>query len=254
MLDEAKTVNTGAPAVAGTVAPLRNVMRLNELIQSVNDRDADLPGMACFYGPSGYGKSMAATWNANRFKGYWVEVKSTWSRKDLTQKILKQMRIPPAGTLGAMVEQIGEQLLKSGRPLLIDEADEVAKEGMIKVIRDIYEGSKGTIILIGEESLPQKLRKWERIHNRQYDWVAAEPADLREVGILAKLKCPGLDLSDDLKQLILDRSHGRARRIVTNLAHVAEYALRTRRSSVGLEDASKIRFASGDAPAPRVAV
>lgn len=252
MLDEAQSVNTGN--LSGTVAPLRNVMLLNELIQAVNARDADLPGMACFYGPSGYGKSMAAVWNSNRFKGYWIEVKSTWSRKDMATKILKQMRIPPAATLGAMVEQIGEQLLKSGRPLLVDEADEVAKDGMIKVIRDIYESSKATIILIGEEALPQKLRRWERIHNRMYDWVQAQPADLREVGILAGLKCPHLVLSGELQQLILERSHGRARRVVTNLAHVAEFALRSRKTEIGLGDAAAIRFATGDAPAPRVAV
>lgn len=252
MLDETGKVNS--EVISGTVAPLRNVMLLNELIQKVNSRDSDLPGMACFYGPSGYGKSMAATWNANKFRGYWIEVKSVWSRKDLATKILARMKIAPAGTLGMMVEQIGEQLLKSGRPLLIDEADEVARDGMIKVVRDIYESSKATIILIGEEGLPQKLRKWERIHNRQFDWVQAEPVSTREVGLLADLKCPGLTLSAEVKEHIRTISLGRARRIVINLAHVGEYALRTRKTEIGADDLKGIRFATGDAPAPRVAV
>jgi hypothetical protein len=42
------------------VAPLRNVGLLSELVERVLNRTAGLPGMACFHGFSGYGKSFAA--------------------------------------------------------------------------------------------------------------------------------------------------------------------------------------------------
>lgn len=236
---------------SGSVAPLRNVTLLNALINRVHNRGEDLPGLACFFGPSGYGKTKAATWNAQKTRAYWVEVKSTWSRRKFAEMILKAMGIPPGRTIGDMVEQIGEQLAKSGRPLLIDEADLVAKDGMIGIIRDIYESSQATVILIGEENLPQTLRRWERVHNRMLDWVPAQPADLREVGLLAGLKCPSLTIDPAVQQLVLEQSQARARRIVVNLRQITEYALMHGKSTITMADAPKITFFSGEAPTPR---
>jgi len=246
MVDGAVNFNTGE-----NVVPLRNVMLMNALINRVQSRDPDLPGLACFFGPSGYGKTQAATWNAQKTRAYWVEVKSTWSRKKFAEMILRSMAIAPGRTIGDMVEQIGDQLSKSGRPLLIDEADLVAKDGMIGVVRDIYESSQGTVILIGEENLPQTLRRWERVHNRMLDWVAAQPADLREVGLLAAKKCPRLVIEPAVQQLVLERSQARARRIVVNLRQIAEYALVSGRDVITEADAAKISFFSGEAPSPR---
>lgn len=235
----------------GTVAPLRNVMLLNALIHRVQKRDFDLPGLACFFGPSGYGKTKAAVWNAQETRAYWVEVKSTWSRKKFAESILRSMGITPGRTIGDMVEQIGDQLSRSGRPLLIDEADLVAKDGMIGIIRDIYESSQGTVILIGEENLPQTLRRWERVHNRMLDWVAAQPADLREVGLLAAMKCPNITIAPEMQQLVLEKSGARARRIVVNLRQITEYADATGKGEITMADAPKITFFSGEAPSPR---
>lgn len=237
--------------LVGNVAPLRNVLLLNALINRVQSRDPDLPGLACFFGPSGYGKTKAATWNAQETRAYWVEVKSTWSRKKFAEMILRSMGITPGRTIGDMVEQIGDELSKSGRPLLIDEADLVAKDGMIGIIRDIYESSQGTVILIGEENLPQTLRRWERVHNRMLDWVAAQPADLREVDLLARLKCPGIEIEREVMQHVLEVSQARARRIVVNLRQIAEWALTNGTTVITPVDARKITFFSGEAPTPR---
>ena len=85
-------------------------MLLNALIQRVQSRDEDLPGLACFYGPSGYGKTKAAVWNAQEYDCYWVEVKSTWTVKKLMMAIAKAMRLPHGGTAGDMIEMIAEEL------------------------------------------------------------------------------------------------------------------------------------------------
>lgn len=72
--------------------------------------------------------------------------------------------------------------------------------------------------------LPQSLKRWERVHNRILDWEAAQPADQREVAVLAQLKCPGLQLSDDVIRHTLTVSDAVARRVVSNLAQVKDYA------------------------------
>jgi hypothetical protein len=50
----------------GAIAPLRNVGLFGELVDKVQRRAQHLPGLACFYGHSGYGKTRSAVLAANR--------------------------------------------------------------------------------------------------------------------------------------------------------------------------------------------
>ena len=84
------------------------------------------------------------------------------------------LRIPAAKTTAANLDLICEQLAASQRPLILDEADYlVAKAGMVELVRDIYEGSQSPIMLVGEEMLPNKLKKYERFHGRVLNWLRA---------------------------------------------------------------------------------
>lgn len=210
---------------AGAIAPLTNVVLFSELIERVMSRSAGLPGMATFHGPSGYGKSRSAIWGANKYRAYYVQVKSLWTRKALCQAIVRETGIAkPASTTAAMLEQIGEQLLLSRRPLIIDEADYLTTHGMIEVVRDIYESSDAPIILIGEEGLPAKLKTWERVHGRMLDWVAAQPASLSDSQALTRLYAAGVTIAPDLLAALHDASAGSTRRVCVNLDRVREAA------------------------------
>jgi hypothetical protein len=122
------------------------------------------------------------------------------------------------------VDQIGQELSLSRRPLIIDEADFLVSKGMIEVVRDIYESSQGTIILIGEEQLPQKLKAWERVHGRMLDWVGAQPGTLADARHLAALYCRGIAPAADLQAELHDKSAGSVRRICVNWDRVREKA------------------------------
>lgn len=236
----------------GSIAPLRNVRALAELIERVQERADGLPGMACFHGPSGYGKTSAAAFAVNRHQAHHVQVKSCWTRKKLCTAILKDIGIQPARTIADMVDQIAEALLRSGRPLLIDEVDHlVDQQKNIELVRDIHESSHATVILIGEEQLPMKLLQWERVHGRMADWVAAEPATLADVGHLAPIYSRGVGLDADLQARLLDESGASMRRIAINLGRVREFGLRMGKKQVSLADFADERFFSGEAPAPR---
>ncbi|CUW41102.1 putative phage DNA transposition protein [Magnetospirillum sp. XM-1] len=235
------------------VAPLRNVALLGGLVERVVKRAPGLPGMAAFYGPSGYGKTFAAIHAANKGRAYHVQVDVTWTRKHLALSILKDMGIRPAGTIPELVEQIGQELALSGRPLLIDEADILVKNGMIEVVRAIYERSQGAIILIGEEELPRKLLPFERVHNRMLDWAAAEPVDLRDAKVLAGRYCPDLAVADDLLAEALSESAACTRRLCVNLNKVAETAAAADLSAIDLAAWRKLggQFFTGRPPARR---
>lgn len=243
MTDERKLYNT--------VAPLRNVGALVELIDRVQKRGHGLPGMATFYGPSGYGKTTAAVYAANRYRAYTVQVKSAWTAKKLCSAILQDLGLPAARTIADMIDDISGEIAKSGRPLIIDEADQLVTRNMIEIVRDIYESSGATVILIGEELLPQKLQKWERVHGRMLDWVPAQPGDLIDVKHLAKIYCAGVDLDEELMGYLLKESNASIRRICINLDRVREFALTKGMAAVTRKDWGRAGFFTGLAPAPR---
>ncbi len=236
-----------------TVAPLRNVALLAGLVERVVNRPLGLPGMGCFYGPSGYGKTFACIYVANKFRSYHVQVKSVWTRKKLCLSILQEMGVQPAATIPDMVDQIGQELSLSRRPLLIDEADFLVSKGMIEVIRDIYESSQGTVILVGEENLPHKLKVWERVHGRMLDWVAAQPGSLADTKHLARLYCRGVTVVDDLLTSLHEASAGSVRRICVNLDRVREKAIGADLTEIDMTAWTKLggEFFTGNPPPRR---
>lgn len=234
-----------------SIAPLRNVWALAELINRVESRAVGLPGMATFYGPSGYGKTTAATYAANKFRAYSVQIKSAWTARKLCMSILLDLGIQPARTVADMIDQISAELASTGRPLIIDEADFLVQRKMIEIVRDIYESSGACVILIGEELLPQKLQKWERVHGRMLDWIPAQPADLKDVAHLAQIYCPGVELSEDLKQRILIESRASIRRICIHLGKVLEQSRLRGVQSFETAQIPQGLFTTGEAPKPR---
>jgi len=237
---------------SNTIAPLVNVSLCSEALQKAMDRPRHLPGMVCFYGPSGFGKSFAASYSANRHQAYYIECKSTWSRKAVLQEVLKEMGVATPRTIYAMTDAICEQLALSGRPLIIDEMDHLVEKSAVEVIRDLYEGSKAAILLIGEEMLPKKLEKWERFHGRILDWVPAQPADIDDATHLARLYCREVTVERDLIAAVHKASSGSVRRICVNLERIQEEALSQGLEVIGLSDWGNRHFYTGQAPARRL--
>jgi DNA transposition AAA+ family ATPase len=234
-----------------SVAPLRNVRALVALINRVVNRTVGLPGMATFYGYSGYGKTTAAVYAANKFDTYQVQVKSCWTGRKLGQSILQEMGIKPAKTIADMVDQIAQELTFSDRPLLIDDAQYLVSRKMIEIVKDIYESSGGAIILIGEEQLPQSLQRWENIHGRMMDWVPALPANLEDVRHLASIYCAGVKLDDAFSAHLLEQSRNSIRRVCVNLERVKELATTKGLDAVDLDIWGKREFFACAAPSPR---
>jgi hypothetical protein len=211
-----------------TIAPLRNVALFSELVERVVKRSPGLPGMACFHGPSGRGKTSAATYAANTHRAYHVRVQSAWTRRAFVNAIAAQMgtEVKPiiADTVALIIEGIAKDVEKRPRPLIIDEADYLVKDRFLEIVRDIHDLSGAAVILIGEEDLPRKLQRMEKIHGRMLDWVEAQRASIGDARHLARLYCPGLEIADDLLEAIHHASDGSARRIVVNLDRAREAA------------------------------
>lgn len=110
-------------------APLKNVSRFNELLKRVVGRAPGLPGMACFYGRSGLGKTKSAIYGANTSRATYVEVGQYTTAKSLLRSILLELGVAaPRGSVPELVEQAIFRLSADPRrPLIVDEAHHIAK-------------------------------------------------------------------------------------------------------------------------------
>lgn len=231
------------------VAQIHNLSLVRTAIERLAGRQHSLPGFAVLYGPAGYGKSTALLAVANETRAYYVQMRSAWGRKALLEKVLIEMGIKPAGTIPQMLDQVCAQLAASRRPLMIDEFDfALRSDNMVELVRDIYEGSQATIILGGEELLPQKLKKWERFHSRVLSWLPAQPVSLADARALAPIYAKGFDLADDLLDHLVGIASGSVRRVCVNLSGIAEEAAINGWDQVTLVKWADRQLYTGEAP------
>jgi DNA transposition AAA+ family ATPase len=203
------------------------------------------------YGFSGYGKTTAASKLVNMFDAIHVEAKSFWTRKTVLEEILHGMGLKPEATISKMFLQVCRELSDTGKPLIIDEMDHLVDKGAVEIIRDIHDKTDAPILLIGEERLPSKLAKWERVHGRIMVWAAAPPANIDDARELAGHYAAGIEVRDDLLHLIVDKAHGSVRRICVNLDRAKGEAIARGISSIGISEWGKGDIYTGEAPPPR---
>ena len=237
-----------------SIAQIRNISQCYEAVKRTMERNPLLPGISAFYGPSGFGKSTAANFVATKTNAFYVQVKSTYTKKAFLQALLREMSIPYPATLSEMMELATSELAKTGRPLIIDEFDHLMKGDKVELIRDLYEGSQGTFLIIGEEMLARKLEKWERFHGRILNWVPALPADLNDVMLLASIYAPQLQIDEPVLEQLLGQVRGSTRRVSTNLEMLNEKALEAGTPHITkhvLKELLLDGFVTGESPKPR---
>ena len=242
---------TDISAPINSVAPLANVARLQTLMLTLQNRVDGLPGMGCFHGPAGFGKTTAGVYVTNKFRACHVEALPFGGAKKLLEMIVTELGLRPSRTVSTLFDQAADALARSNRPLIIDEADQILTDRIIETVRHLHDKTLVPVILMGEELLPQKLRRWERVNGRILDWVAAEPATLQDVGFLAPIYAPRVTIADDLKEALLAASSGSIRNVSTNLANLAAFAAIKGLARIGAAEWGGKNFHTGQAPEAR---
>jgi DNA transposition AAA+ family ATPase len=207
---------------------LANVANVRLMLQAVDElqrRPSHLPGLGVMYGPSGYGKSLSATAAATHFGAVHIEVKGSWTKTAFLKAVALELGIAAKGQHYEMIDAIGAELAMSRRTLLVDEADAMIDRGFVETAREIHMVSGAPVVLIGEEALRDKLRRFERIHNRVLVWAGAVPATVADAKLLAGTYLDHVTVADDLLKHVVERSGFRPRRIVTNLHGIQRAAV-----------------------------
>ncbi|MCL2830734.1 MAG: ATP-binding protein [Betaproteobacteria bacterium] len=212
-----------------SIATTANVGLLRLASNRAGDRHCLLPGICVFHGPAGRGKTLACMQLARDADAYYIQMRSAWSRKTLLEKVLIEMSIQPAGTIPMMLDTITAQLAASRRPLIIDEFDHCLRsEAMLELVRDIYEASQGTLVLVGYDTIKSRLSspRYEHFSSRVLSWVQALPVSIEDARALAGIYAPDVSVADCLLAHLVAVSAGSARRVCVNLALVQEASTR----------------------------
>lgn len=226
-------------------------------LERLESRRVGLPGIAVLYGPAGWGKTFATNILANQHRAYFVQMRSAWRSKDLLERILVEMGVrvtddkgrPFYRTVSKLLDAVNDQLGNSKRPLIIDEFDHCAKsDAMVELIRDIYEGSRGSLLLVGEELLPKKLERWERFHSRVLTWAPAQKVSLADAEMLAPIYCPSITLDTGVLEKLVKDANGSVRRVCTNLDEIQEQGLAMGLSTVTADMLGRFGLSNGRAP------
>lgn len=114
---------TQPQSLVNRVANISNLDLVAVAAEKLLSRVDGLPGIGVMYGEAGRGKTIACSALANQTRGYYVQMRSAWSRKTLLGKILFEMGIKPSGTIPHLLDQVCEQIAASRRPLIVDEFD-----------------------------------------------------------------------------------------------------------------------------------
>lgn len=212
------------------------------------------PRFGILYGPSGYGKSVAMAFTAQRTEAIYIEAKSIWTVRSLLEAISLELGLSVlARSAPRLLQQIIDELNREPRGLIVDETDYLVKKAMVDVLRDIHDATQIPILLVGEESLPAKLKAWDRFDNRILVATPAQPATLADALKLRDHYCPRVAIADDLVAAVVKACGGVTRRIVTNLTRVERTAVDEVASSVDLAWWGDRRFSTGDVTVRRLA-
>lgn len=241
------------PIAGPGLAQIANIGLCDIALERAMSRTASLPGLVCFYGPSGFGKSMSAAWTANARRAYYVQARSLWSKKHTLKALCTEMGIKTVGsvTVPAMADLVAEELASSGRPLIIDEMDHLVASNSVELVRDIYEASQAAILLIGEEMLPTKLKKYERFHGRVLSWVPAQPVSLDDARRLVPIYSGEVTVAEDLLEHLVKLADGSVRRLAVNLELIRDSALTLGRDQMDLAAWGKRELYTGEVPKRR---
>lgn len=236
-----------------TLAALKNVSGFMSLVLKVQKRAPSLPNIGVMYGYSGLGKTYGTIYAQNKTNAVRVEVGESWNKKSFVRAVLREAGVAePKGATSDLMEQAIIALSEHpSRPLIVDEADKLVDKGLIELVREIAEHSQIPVLLVGEEALPQKLARVERVHNRVLSWYPAEACDFADCKKLADIFLAGIPVEDALLDVVREKAQGRARRVVVTLSSMSDWYANNRPAEGLTLESYKGEIFTGEAPAAR---
>lgn len=227
-------------------AQLTNMRLAMQTMVQIHEAPAGVPRIGLFYGFSGFGKTVAAAHVASYLDALFVTADPVWTQRAMLEAIGRELGIARLErSAPRLLTQIKDTLAGDPRPLIIDETDFIVDRDWIEIIRSIHDATRVAVLLIGEESLPAKLKKRERFDNRILVATPAEPATFEDALLLRDHYCSAARVGDDLVAAIVEACDGVTRRIVVNLQAAQARALSAGLDYIDRDDWGNAPFMTG---------
>lgn len=240
---------------AGARAPaqLTNMRLAMQTMVQIHNAPPGVPRIGLFYGWSGYGKTVAAAHVASYMDALFVTAQPVWTQRAMLEAVARELGMAQIErSAPRMLTQIIDALGSDPRPLIVDETDFIVDRDWIEIIRAIHDATRIAVLLIGEESLPAKLKKRERFDNRILVSTPAQPATTEDAMLLRAHYCPRVAIADDLVEAIVVACDGVTRRIVVNLQAAQAKALSEGRDAISLAGWGDAPFMTGQVQTRRL--
>jgi DNA transposition AAA+ family ATPase len=178
----------------GKIVLVDNMAGVSSLVNSLQKNT----GMGLIYGRWGLGKTTALDWLCTNVPSFKAIALAIWesSRTTMIEDILACYRVESRGRLKTDFRELVRIAAKHGLPLIIDEADRVARRyALIEIIRDLHDLARIPIILVGSENLLGLLQRadlgpvFSRI-TELFEFRELSAADVKRISLeLCDLEC-----------------------------------------------------------------
>lgn len=211
------------------VAPVKNIARFAEALESVTDADHSSERMVLVHGATGVGKSTALAYFMNRFNAVYVEASPAWSLGSMLRAILAAMGQNARQRAADMEQQIVDELAGEGRPLFVDEMDYLFLPGqetslrMLEALHSIHDKSRMPVVMVGMDKIDRKIKAREQIARRVFQWVEFCDLDREDARIAADALCD-VYVEDDLLDALFAATQGRMGRMRLGLSQIERRA------------------------------
>ena len=219
------------------VAKTKNLSNLARAADQLRTRNIGTPGIGLIWGPSGLGKTTAATWFCDQYDAVYVRAWSTWTPGAMLGAICAALDLPAQTRISAAIDQIVLALSRTQRPLFVDEADYLLGSArLLDTLRDLHDVSSAPVIVVGMGEFRRRAERREQFAGRVTARVEFRPADIEDARTTATAMLERVRPTDDLLARLVQETGGSMRRIVSGLAQVERLATRRRLAEVSLAD------------------
>ena len=200
------------------LVPITNLISVHGAVGELEaDKDSFVPSIALFTGASGYGKSTAIRSAVGMFGAILLKCFPTTNLGNLLKRICFELGMDAPRFNDDRLQVIIDTLKKTKTPLFVDEADLIAKNGLLlELLKAIHDEAGITVVLIGMKGIERKLSNHPQFLGRISQFVEFTPLDKQDAALMARELCE-IELTPDLIESMHRQCDGNARRIIIAL-------------------------------------
>lgn len=226
------------------IAMTQNVRRFMGVLRELHDRPPGLEGMGILWGRPGEGKSTTIAYAQAQTGGIFLRATAAWTMTALLQQLMRELQLPVQRHRQPMIEAAVESLAHHPRPIFVDEADYLLRDGgvMLDVLRDVYDLAGSPLILIGMEEFARRLTLFGsgRFRRRVSHWTEFTGLVLADTRLVVDTLAE-VQVADDLVSHLHHKCQGNIGRMVVGIARIEAFALQNNLDCVALADFGRTR-------------